>query len=106
VGTLIFRGVSDMNENILQQLKSAKQHLKDTYNVSRIGVFGSYARGEEDGESDVDLIVEFVDVPGLREFFGTEEYLEKLLQRKIDIVREKAIRPELKDQILSEVIYI
>ncbi|HPB82823.1 MAG TPA: nucleotidyltransferase family protein [Spirochaetota bacterium] len=95
-----------MNENILQQLKSAKQHLKDTYNVSRIGVFGSYARGEEDGESDVDLIVEFVDVPGLREFFGTEEYLEKLLQRKIDIVREKAIRPELKDQILSEVIYI
>lgn len=95
-----------MNENILQQLKSAKQHLKDTYNVSRIGVFGSYARGEEDGESDVDLIVEFVDVPGLREFFGTEEYLEKLLQRKIDLVREKAIRPELKDQILSEVIYI
>jgi predicted nucleotidyltransferase len=95
-----------MNENILLQLKSAKQYLKDTYNVSRIGVFGSYARGEEGGESDVDLIVEFVDVPGLREFFGTEEYLEKLLQRKIDLVREKAIRPELKDQILSEVIYI
>ena len=95
-----------MNENILLQLQSVKQYLKDTYNVSRIGVFGSYARGEEDSESDVDLIVEFAEVPGLREFFGTEEYLEKLLQRKIDLVREKAIRPELKDQILSEVIYI
>jgi len=95
-----------MDENILLQLKSVKQYLKDTYNVSRIGVFGSYARGEEDSESDVDLIVEFAEVPGLREFFGTEEYLEKLLQRKIDLVREKAIRPELRDQILSEVIYI
>ncbi|HON78334.1 MAG TPA: nucleotidyltransferase family protein [Spirochaetota bacterium] len=95
-----------MNENILLQLQSVKQYLKDTYNVSRIGVFGSYARGEEDSESDVDLIVEFAEVPGLREFFGTEEYLEKLLQRKIDLVREKAIRPELRDQILSEVIYI
>ncbi|HPQ52123.1 MAG TPA: nucleotidyltransferase family protein [Spirochaetota bacterium] len=95
-----------MNENILLQLQSVKQYLKDTYNVSRIGVFGSYARGEEDSGSDVDLIVEFAEVPGLREFFGTEEYLEKLLQRKIDLVREKAIRPELRDQILSEVIYI
>ena len=46
------------------------------------------------------------DVPGMKEFFSTEEYLEGILNRKIDLVRENAIRPELKERIMSELILI
>jgi len=95
-----------MNENIMGTLKAEKKHLRERYNVIKLGIFGSYARGEENGSSDVDILVEFTEVPGMKDFFETEEYLEKVLHKKIDLVRENAIRPELKEQILSEVIYL
>jgi uncharacterized protein len=95
-----------MNEQILVKLKAEKKHLKERYNVIKLGVFGSYARGEENSSSDVDILVEFTEVPGMKDFFETEEYLEKMLHKKIDLVREDAIRPELRKQILSEVIYL
>ncbi len=68
--------------------------------------FGSFARGEETPDSDIDILVEFSEVPGMIDFLKTEEYLETVLKRKIDLVRENAIRPELKGVIMSEVIMI
>jgi predicted nucleotidyltransferase len=69
-------------------------------------VFGSFARGDETPESDIDILVEFSEIPGMIDFLKTEEYLETVLNRKIDLVRENAIRPELKSVIMSEVIMI
>ncbi|MBN1499187.1 MAG: nucleotidyltransferase family protein [Spirochaetes bacterium] len=95
-----------MNQEIIQKLKAEKSNLYDKYKVTRLGVFGSFARGEEKPESDIDILVEFSEVPGMKDFFNTEEYLENLLKRKIDLVREKSIRSELKENIMSEVIFI
>lgn len=95
-----------MNQEIVSKLKAEKKTLLDKYKVTRLGVFGSFARGEETSDSDIDILVEFTEIPGMMEFFGTEEYLEKILNRKIDLVRENAIRPELKEIIMSEVIII
>lgn len=95
-----------MNQEIISKLKQEKKNLHDKYKVTRLGVFGSFARGEETPDSDIDILVEYSDVPGMIEFLSTEEYLETILNRKIDLVRETAIRPELKDVIMSEVIMI
>lgn len=95
-----------MNDNIISKLKAEKEYLNRKFKVTRLGVFGSFVRGEETPDSDIDILVEFSEVPGMMDFFSIEEYLEKLLNRKIDLVRETAIRPELKDSILSEVIYL
>ena len=103
--TFLFKGTF-MNQELISKLKSEKAGLRERYNVTKLGVFGSYARGEEKPDSDSDLLIEFENIPGMTEFFGAEEYLENVLNIKIDLVRESAIRPELKKKIMSEVIYI
>ncbi|PKL18387.1 MAG: nucleotidyltransferase [Spirochaetae bacterium HGW-Spirochaetae-5] len=95
-----------MNNEIVSKLKAEKKNLFEKYKVTKLGVFGSFARGEETPDSDIDILIEFSEAPGMKLFFSTEEYLEKLLDRKIDLVRESALRPELKDIVLSEVIYL
>lgn len=93
-------------EEIEKILAEHKKELYQKYKIKEIGIFGSFVRGEEDKESDVDIVVEFEEVPGLIKFIEIEEYLSKLLGRKVDLVRKPAIRKELKDKILKEVVYI
>jgi len=95
-----------MNNEIISKLKADKQNLFNRFKITKPGVFGSFARGEETPESDVDILVEFSEVPGIIDFFSAEEHLEKLLNRKIDLVRENAIRPELREIVMSEVILL
>ena len=95
-----------MNREIRERLGEAKAYLGEKYSLSKIGVFGSYARGEEKPGSDIDILVEFRTTPDLFAFFEIEEYLERILERKIDLVREKAIRKQLKDEIMKEVVFL
>jgi uncharacterized protein len=95
-----------MQQEIISKLKAQKAILFEKYKIKNIGIFGSYVRNEETNDSDIDILVEFTEIPGMKEFFQAEEYLEKLLNKKIDMVREKAIRKELKEEIMSEVVYI
>lgn len=87
-------------------IRNYKKELAEKYKVKEIGIFGSYARGEQRKRSDVDIIVDFEEVPDLFTFIRMERYLEKLLKKKVDLVTKPAIRPELKDSILQEVIYL
>jgi predicted nucleotidyltransferase len=87
-------------------LKAHKQELREKYKVKEIGIFGSFVRGEEKKRGDVDILVEFEEVPDLLTFIEIEIYLEKLLKKKVDLVRKGAIRPELKKRILSEVMAV
>ncbi len=95
-----------MNSELTERLKGAKRYLSERYMISRLGVFGSYARGENSPESDIDIIIEFSKTPDLFEFFEIEEYLENVLHKKIDLVREAALKTQIKNRVLSEVIYI
>lgn len=90
-------------------LKERKEELKEKYKIREIGVFGSYVRGEQKKRgSDVDILVEFndEDIPDLLKFIEMEMYLKKLLKKKVDLVRKGGIRPELKNIVLNEVIYL
>lgn len=89
---------------IEQKLKECKQILKETYNVEEIGIFGSYARGEETEESDIDILVKFNSSIGWK-FIDLKEYLEQVLGKDVDLVTKEALKPQIKDFILKEVIY-
>ena len=93
-------------EEINQILKENKEDMYRRYEVKEIGVFGSFVRGEQKKRSDLDVLVEFEEVPGLLKFIELEEYLTKILGKKVDLVRRRAIRQELRDNILKEVVFV
>ncbi|WP_048143260.1 nucleotidyltransferase family protein [Methanosarcina horonobensis] len=96
-----------------QQLKDAdyyirilRQHLpeiKEKYSVSYPGVFGSYVRGEQTGESDFDILVEFDEAPGLLKYIELKYYLRDLLEVKVDLVTRTGLKPRIGKHILDEV---
>jgi predicted nucleotidyltransferase len=93
-------------ETLKAILERHKEELKERYHVKELGIFGSYVRGEAGEGSDIDILVEFDVVPGLLKFIELEEYLSELLGIKVDLVRKKSVREELKDSILEEVVMI
>ena len=93
-------------EKIKKILQDHKKELYEKYKIKKIGIFGSCVRGENNRKSDIDILVEFEEVPGLIKFIEIEDYLSKLLGRKVDLVRKKAIRKELKKEILKQVAYV
>ena len=92
-------------KEIEKTLKSFKSTLSDKFKVKEIGVFGSYAREEESEVSDVDILVEFSEPIGW-EFIDLKEFLEELLGIKVDLVTVKALKPQMREVILKEVVYI
>jgi uncharacterized protein len=66
-------------------VKEHDARLRSEFKVKRMYVFGSVARGEENPGSDVDILVEYEDVPGLHELVGLEEFLEERIGRKVDL---------------------
>jgi len=92
---------------ILVYLTSNKSRLEKDYHLRKIGVFGSIARGEQNNQSDIDLIVEFED--NTPDLYSIKQNLKNEIQSKfnlpVDICREKYINPIFKNQILSEAIY-
>jgi len=79
--------------------------LSEKYEVERIGYFGSYARGEQTKDSDIDILVEFRRPLGWA-FFDLQELLEQKLQQKVDLVSIKALKEQLRDEILRQTRYI
>lgn len=79
--------------------------LQRKYGVKKIGIFGSFARGEEKRNSDIDVLVEFSKPLDFFEFLEVEEYLSKILGKKVDLVTYHALKPVIKQDILNEVVY-
>ena len=84
----------------------SKEELRKKYKVRSLGIFGSYARGEQKKSSDLDILVKFNPNATLFDFVGLGNYLEEKLKFKVDVVSEGGIRPELKKYILKEVVRI
>ncbi len=93
-------------EEIKTILGDHKAEVTQKYKVSEIGIFGSFVRGEQGRRSDIDILVDFHEIPDFFKFIELEIYLEKLLRKKVDLVDKQGIRPELKARILKEVIYL
>ena len=90
---------------ILLKLKELKPTLKKEFSVSEIGLFGSFANGTFSDESDIDLLVELEKPIGWK-FFSLELYLEKVFNRKVDLVTKSALKGPIKNTILNQVNYV
>ena len=93
-------------KEIKEILAEHKDEVSRKYKVREIGIFGSYVRGEQKERSDIDILVSFFGIPDVFKYMELEDYLRRLLHRKVDLVRKEAIRPELKKRILKEAVYI
>jgi len=89
---------------ILEFLTSNKELLETRYHVSRIGLFGSYARDEQTTDSDVDLIVDMP--PSFDGYYDLKEFLETGIRAKVDLGIEKNLRTLVRKRIAEEVIYV
>jgi predicted nucleotidyltransferase len=81
-------------EEIKQILSSHKDEIKRKYPIKELALFGSYSRGEQSPASDIDILVEFEKPIGL-DFVSLADYLEELLEQKVDLVSKPSIKPNL-----------
>ena len=86
-------------QEIIQILKEHQEELRETYKVKHLKVFGSYAKGEQTEDSDLDLMVSFEETPTLLMFIGLKEYLEGITGVEVDLVTEDGISPYVKPYI-------
>jgi len=96
--------MDDAIKNVLNIIQKHKKFLEENYKVKEIGIFGSFVRGEIKRGSDIDILIDFYEVPDLLEFIRLESYLQKILKRKVDLVRKPTLRKELRERILGEVV--
>ncbi|MBN1166419.1 MAG: nucleotidyltransferase family protein [Methanospirillaceae archaeon] len=93
--------------NIIELLQEQKPILKKKYGVEKIGIFGSCVRGEEDQDSDVDVLVSFrKDEKSFKNFMDCKFYLEDLFERKVDLVMMDSVKPRYKPYIFHEIVYV
>ncbi len=90
-------------EQIRKILNRHRDEIKRKYKAEILGVFGSYARNEQKADSDVDILVHFLEGASLFDFVSLGEFLEELLEIKVDVVSERTLRKEIREQILNEV---
>ena len=78
-------------EDVIKALRKSLPELKDRFSVSKVGVFGSYVKGNQNDDSDVDIYIEFDRVPGL-EFMELAEQLERILRKKVDLLTPPGLK--------------
>jgi hypothetical protein len=93
-------------KEIINTLSELKPAIRERYNVKELGVFGSYARGQEKRGSDLDVLVSFEEPIGLFKFLEIEEYLSDKLDVKVDLVFKNALKPRIGKRILEQVIMV
>ena len=91
-------------DDILQMLEERRESIRG-FGVKEIGVFGSFARGDQKETSDVDILVDLTK-PKYRNYMGLLEYLETTFGRKVDLVMKDSIKPLIKNRILRETVYV
>jgi len=93
---------------ILKELKSLKTELREKYHVEKLGIFGSYATDCADEMSDLDVIIEFHEEQ--TDIYRIKNEIRTLLQErfgiKIDLARERFLKPYFRDEILKQVVYV
>jgi len=92
-------------EEIINLLSENKIQLKDRFKVSRLALFGSYARGDQQPDSDVDILVDVDPSVGL-EFVLLAEQIEQLIGLPVELVSRRAIKPSHMKYIEPDLIYV
>ncbi len=92
------------SQNFLQLLQRSVKEIRK-FGVRRLGLFGSWVRGDADRESDIDVLVEFA-TPNFDNYMELKYFLEDLLGRKVDLVLADSLKARIKPRIMREVVYV
>jgi len=100
--------VSQRRKSIVQRkLETAAPAIRTQFGVTKIGIFGSFARGEQTPKSDVDVLVDFAQgYATLRNFVSLSDHLEALFRRKVDLLTVGGIDKYIRSHVEAEVIWI
>jgi uncharacterized protein len=93
-------------QEVINIIRDTKPELTARYGVERLGLFGSYVRGQQRKRSDIDILVSFNREIDLFDFVDLREFLEARLNGKVDLVMESALKPAIGKRILAEVEYV
>jgi len=95
-------------QDILQFISVNRTYLRERFHIVKIGLFGSYARGEQNKQSDIDLIVDFEkNTPELYELkLQIKQFFKDKFDIEVDICRERYLKPHFRKRIENEAIYV
>lgn len=96
-------------EQVVELLREQSAYLASEFGIRKIGLFGSFAKGQPSDKSDIDIVVEFERPIGLR-FIDLVEYLERLFGRKVDILTPAGVqgirRKTVTKSIIESIVYV
>jgi len=92
-------------DTIMEKLRNHKSELQRKYPISKMGVFGSYARGEATEKSDIDIAVEINGPMGLS-FIAMANEIEGLFSTKVDVVPKRSIKPGYLPYVEKDIVYV
>ena len=95
-----------VTQEILAFLKEHKAEIEEKFGATRIGLAGSYARGEATEESDIDIVVELQSENKFRSFFYLLYYLQDAFGKRVDLVTESSLKPIVKKEIIKDILYV
>lgn len=94
-------------EEVVEYLKKNKSFLYDRFGVTRMGIFGSFVRRAQVASSDIDMVVDIEKARNnIHNFLQLKRFLEKELEKRIDLGFEHSLKPILRDKIKEQIIYI
>ena len=86
-------------DDVIKTLRSHKPTLRERFGVTDVSLYGSFARDEATDQSDIDVLVEFVETPSWHVFYGAQRYIEELFGRSVDLARLRDIRKEIRPYV-------
>jgi predicted nucleotidyltransferase len=93
-------------QTLIHQLEMVAGEVQRRYRAEILGIFGSYVRGEQRENSDLDVLVRFAPGATLFDLVGLADFLEEMLGIRVDVVPVDALRKEIRDRILQEAVYL
>lgn len=91
---------------LLKRLRAHKTTLVQNFGVTKLALFGSFARDQAADDSDVDILVQFNGPATSKQYFGVQFYIEDLLSRQVDLVTNKALRAEVRPYVERDIINV
>ncbi len=93
-------------KEVKKTLETDKEKLGKEFGVKSIGIFGSYARGEQGPKSDLDVLVELNKPIGLFRLMDLQDHISRLVGLRVDLVTKDSLKPFIKKDILMEAVYV
>ena len=94
-------------DEIIAYLRKNREYFHDRFGVTSMGIFGSFIRGEQTSSSDIDIIIEMEkNKKSIHSFLQLKRFIEKEIERKVDLGFEHSLKPAIREKIKEQIIYV